>query len=257
MERCLMLKVFSTFAIVGYLDTGSIGEMGVRGISGAKGISGPPGPVVGLHRLAHYQYLDQSVENLKTILYMSSTVENMKFPVGSKENPAMTCKELMDVDDIQDGYFWIDPNLGCPADAVRVYCNFTAGGETCVPPFREKITYKASTIQFNFLRLLSTRVRQHVTVKCKRIVVWFHRVTKSYRYSWIFHGRKGFDFTATSKLKPKVIRDYCQAISHFITYPNTICSSSWSPAILPFLKYRATILLAVDRFTPIVAATVK
>lgn len=34
---------------------------------------------------------------------MSSTVENMKFPVGSKENPAMTCKELMDVDDIQDG----------------------------------------------------------------------------------------------------------------------------------------------------------
>jgi len=166
---------------------------------------------------------------------MSSTVENMKFPVGSKENPAMTCKELMDVDDIQDGYFWIDPNLGCPADAVRVYCNFTAGGETCVPPFREKvpkkawqksamaswnkfsdvkdgfkITYKASRIQFNFLRLLSTRVRQHVTVKCKRIVVWFHRVTKSYRYSWIFHGRKGFDFTATSKPKPKVIRDYCQ-----------------------------------------------
>ena len=34
---------------------------------------------------------------------MSSTVENFKFPVGSRENPAMTCKELMDVDNIQDG----------------------------------------------------------------------------------------------------------------------------------------------------------
>ena len=100
---------------------------------------------------------------------MSSTVENFKFPVGSRENPAMTCKELMDVDNIQDGkldcsllfkfdlwpdklralvdvnswlcagYFWIDPNLGCPADAVKVYCNFTAGGETCVPPLRDKV----------------------------------------------------------------------------------------------------------------------
>lgn len=34
---------------------------------------------------------------------MSSTVENFKFPVGSRENPAMTCKELVDVDNIQDG----------------------------------------------------------------------------------------------------------------------------------------------------------
>ena len=111
---------------------------------------------------------------------MSSTVENYKFPVGSKENPAMTCKELMDVDNIQDGednvvpffhfilnrccnirvllnfatiffscdtgYFWIDPNLGCPADAIRVYCNFTAGGESCVPPLRNKVSTFSYTV---------------------------------------------------------------------------------------------------------------
>lgn len=47
--------------------------------------------------------LFQSVQNLKTILYMSSSVENYKFPVGTKDNPAMTCKELMDLDNIQDG----------------------------------------------------------------------------------------------------------------------------------------------------------
>ena len=39
------------------------------------------------------------------------------------------------------GYFWIDPNLGCPADAIRVYCNFTAGGETCVPPSRDTVVF--------------------------------------------------------------------------------------------------------------------
>lgn len=47
--------------------------------------------------------LFQSVQNLKTILYMSSSVENYKFPVGTKDNPAMTCKELMDIDNIQNG----------------------------------------------------------------------------------------------------------------------------------------------------------
>ena len=48
-------------------------------------------------------FILQSVQNLKSLLYMSSTVENYKFPLGTRDNPAMTCKELMDIDDIQDG----------------------------------------------------------------------------------------------------------------------------------------------------------
>ena len=32
------------------------------------------------------------------------------------------------------GFYWIDPNLGVSEDAVKVYCNMTAGGETCVYP---------------------------------------------------------------------------------------------------------------------------
>ncbi|XP_073243798.1 collagen alpha-1(XXVII) chain A-like [Porites lutea] len=82
---------------------GDSGLKGLRGISGQNGSPGPPGIVLGLHRLTHYQSLDQSVQNLKTILYMSSSVENYKFPVGTKDNPAMTCKELMDIDNIQNG----------------------------------------------------------------------------------------------------------------------------------------------------------
>lgn len=31
-------------------------------------------------------------------------------------------------------WFWIDPNLGCSSDAFKVYCNFTAGGQTCLHP---------------------------------------------------------------------------------------------------------------------------
>lgn len=29
------------------------------------------------------------------------------------------------------GFYWIDPNQGCTADAIRAYCDFT-NGETCI-----------------------------------------------------------------------------------------------------------------------------
>lgn len=32
------------------------------------------------------------------------------------------------------GEYWIDPNQGCSGDSFKVYCNFTAGGETCIHP---------------------------------------------------------------------------------------------------------------------------
>ena len=33
-----------------------------------------------------------------------------------------------------DGWYWIDPNLGMPDDAIYVFCNMTADGDTCVFP---------------------------------------------------------------------------------------------------------------------------
>ena len=32
------------------------------------------------------------------------------------------------------GDYWVDPNQGCSRDAFKVYCNFTAGGESCIFP---------------------------------------------------------------------------------------------------------------------------
>lgn len=32
------------------------------------------------------------------------------------------------------GTYWIDPNLGCTADTIKVTCNFTGGGQTCLKP---------------------------------------------------------------------------------------------------------------------------
>lgn len=32
------------------------------------------------------------------------------------------------------GWYWIDPNLGMNDDAIYVFCNMTAQGETCIHP---------------------------------------------------------------------------------------------------------------------------
>lgn len=35
---------------------------------------------------------------------------------------------------LHPGEYWVDPNQGCSRDSFKVYCNFTAGGETCIFP---------------------------------------------------------------------------------------------------------------------------
>lgn len=56
----------------------------------------------------------------------------------------MWCKELLGSElpaplPPPPGEYWVDPNQGCARDAFRVFCNFTAGGETCVLP-RDDVT---------------------------------------------------------------------------------------------------------------------
>lgn len=37
------------------------------------------------------------------------------------------------------GQYYIDPNQGSPQDALVAFCNFTAGGETCIAPVRNQV----------------------------------------------------------------------------------------------------------------------
>ncbi|XP_041862643.1 collagen alpha-2(XI) chain-like [Melanotaenia boesemani] len=121
--------------------------------------------------------------------------EFFSWPLGTKDDPGTTCYELMLVrPHLSDGYFYMDPNQGCPCDAVKVFCNFTAGGATCIDPLLSQITIKwepqmtnsvksvqwftqqhggqkikyagVDVVQLRFLRLASHTSFQHITVSC-------------------------------------------------------------------------------------------
>lgn len=67
-------------------------------------------------------------------------IEQMRRPTGTQDSPARTCQDLkLCHPELPDGEYWVDPNQGCARDAFRVFCNFTAGGETCVTP-RDDVT---------------------------------------------------------------------------------------------------------------------
>ncbi|KAF3834690.1 hypothetical protein F7725_027248 [Dissostichus mawsoni] len=86
----------------------------------------------------------------------------------------------------------MDPNQGCPHDSVRVFCNFTAGGTTCIEPLPSqiKLSWKSKkknapvqwssqqhagnkfeyvgldVVQLRFLRLHSLSSSQLLTLRC-------------------------------------------------------------------------------------------
>ncbi|GAA6070097.1 collagen alpha-2(XI) chain isoform X1 [Tachysurus ichikawai] len=140
-------------------------------------------------------------------------IESMRFPLGTKESPARTCHDLhLSQSEYKDGEYWIDPNQGCSRDSFKVYCNFTAGGETCLYPAREvenvkmrswpkekpeswystfaegsKLSYvdangeDVGVVQLGFLRLLSLQARQNFTYHCHHSVAWTDK-TAANRY---------------------------------------------------------------------------
>lgn len=135
------------------------------------------------------------------------------------------------------GWYWIDPNLGMIDDAIYVYCNMSAKGETCVfpdihssampnIPWRKennkndwysnlrggfKITYETiGVVQMNFIRLLSQEAYQNFTYTCINSAAWYN--TKNYKYDLSIKllGDNNQEFSHESN-KPYVLIDGCKS----------------------------------------------
>uniref|UniRef100_A0A8C2ZIK1 Fibrillar collagen NC1 domain-containing protein n=1 Tax=Cyclopterus lumpus TaxID=8103 RepID=A0A8C2ZIK1_CYCLU len=212
---------------------GSSGQTGPKGETGTSGPPGPPGPPGDvIHPLpmmssmkgrsrrnidasqmaddagaadANYKDYDDGMEEIfGSLNSLKLEIEQMKHPLGTQNNPARTCKDLqLCHPDFPDGDYWIDPNQGCSRDSFKVYCNFTAGGESCIFPDKKSegarltswvkespgswfsefkrgklLSYvdaegnPISVVQMTFMRLLSASARQNMTYNCYQSVAW-------------------------------------------------------------------------------------
>ncbi|KAK2120195.1 hypothetical protein P7K49_001581 [Saguinus oedipus] len=253
---------------------GPLGILGPSGLPGLQGPRGPPGPrgrpgppqqddlgaafqtwmdTNGALRPEGYSYpdrlvLDQGGEIFKTLHYLSNLIQSIKTPLGTKENPARVCRDLMDCEQkMVDGTYWVDPNLGCSSDTIEVSCNFTHGGQTCLKPITaskfmpqqeaalsagegnrpissqhplgrlcempcaDRVEFAISRVQMNFLHLLSSEVTQHITIHCLNMTVWQEGTGQTPAKQAVrFRAWNGQIFEAGGQFRPEVPMDGCK-----------------------------------------------
>ncbi|KAL8164114.1 UNVERIFIED_CONTAM: hypothetical protein K2H54_046074 [Gekko kuhli] len=164
---------------------------------------------------------DGLAEVLAALSSLREEVEQMRCPLGTPESPARVCKELQFCHPhVTDGEYWIDPNQGCSRDAFRVFCNFTAGGETCLFPDKkvEAFSYvdadgnPVRVTQLTFLRLLSAVAHQNFTLLCQNMVAWYEAYSGDHSRALRFLTQGDTELMHNSTGAPiRALYDGCQA----------------------------------------------
>uniref|UniRef100_A0A665TRR7 Collagen, type V, alpha 3b n=1 Tax=Echeneis naucrates TaxID=173247 RepID=A0A665TRR7_ECHNA len=262
-------------------DRGLPGNQGLPGPKGDEGAVGPPGPLgppgptglsVSTCPKTHSTDLQEEAidgaeeewmqgdqaerdgwmkekagrgmeEVFASLSSMKVDVEGLRNPQGTYLSPARTCKELWLLHpELPNGEYWIDPNQGCHRDSFKVFCNFTAQGETCLHPdkkfqsvtawkgekhgtwyskFRKgkQFSYSGSDgdpihiVQLNFLKLLSATARQTFTYHCLNSAAWLHTATLGHEHALRFRGSNGEELTHENTHYITALYDGCQTRS--------------------------------------------
>uniref|UniRef100_A0A8C4IEC6 Collagen, type XI, alpha 1b n=1 Tax=Dicentrarchus labrax TaxID=13489 RepID=A0A8C4IEC6_DICLA len=243
---------------------GPPGISGPQGQKGSKGSTGPPGDIIqplpiqqsgrktrrqaemqGDAAMADYGVDGVGMEGMEDVFgslnNLKQDIERMKFPMGTQDNPARTCNDLhLSQPDYPDGEYWIDPNQGCIGDSIKVFCNFTAGGETCIYPDKKSTGVRISnwpkeapgswfsefkrgkilnyndlgentinTVQMTFLKLLSSSARQNFTYICHQSVAWYDAKADSYDKALRFLGSNDEEMSYDNNPFIKPLIDGC------------------------------------------------
>jgi len=165
---------------------------------------------------------------------LKKEVDYMRYPQGTRENPAISCREIkLGHPSYKTGWYYVDPNLGSIDDAIHVWCNMTETPETCVyPSARTKMaeprsyvkdarpkTFKqmkdgfeiryASPIQMDFLRLLSEEAVQRFTYYCSGSVAWHDASADSFAAAITLIGSNDYEFNTAKLNQRQITHDGC------------------------------------------------
>uniref|UniRef100_A0A4W4FTZ0 Collagen, type XI, alpha 1a n=1 Tax=Electrophorus electricus TaxID=8005 RepID=A0A4W4FTZ0_ELEEL len=240
-------------------DSGPAGPKGDTGIVGTPGPPGPPGEIVQplpirspkkTRRSSDRQadeadpimdYGEGMEDIFSSLIKLKQDIERMKYPMGTQTNPARTCKDLqLSHPEFLDGEYYIDPNQGCSEDSFKVYCNFTAGGETCIYPAKKSnrvlmsswsreapgswfssfthgslLSYvdaegsSINSVQMTFLRLLTASARQNFTYSCHQSTGWYDATESSYDKALRFLGSNDEEISYDNNPYIKALSDTC------------------------------------------------
>uniref|UniRef100_A0A8C2J4I9 Collagen, type XI, alpha 1a n=1 Tax=Cyprinus carpio TaxID=7962 RepID=A0A8C2J4I9_CYPCA len=240
-------------------SSGPAGQKGDTGSAGPPGLPGPPGEIIQPLPIQRpkksRRSIDMQADEAGTMLdygegmedifgslnNLKQDIERMKYPMGTQNNPARSCKDLqLAHPEFSDGEYYIDPNQGCPGDSFKVYCNFTAGGETCIFPDKKSNGVRISSwpkeapgswfsefkrgkilsyvdaegnsinmVQMTFLKLLTASARQNLTYSCHQSVAWHDATTDSYDRALRFLGSNDEEISYDNNPFIKALSDGC------------------------------------------------
>ncbi|KFR03324.1 Collagen alpha-1(V) chain, partial [Nipponia nippon] len=190
---------------------------------------------------ASRDYADGMEEIFGSLNSLKQEIEGLRRPMGTRDNPARTCQDLqLSHPGLPDGEYWIDPNQGCARDSFKVYCNFTAGGETCVFPskdvqevsemggqlgvrgpstasggrvfsYTDSESQPLGVVQLTFLRLLSVSARQNFTYHCHRSVAWHSTTSGDHQRALRFLAANEEELSYDTSPYIKAVMDGCAA----------------------------------------------
>ncbi|KAK2851665.1 hypothetical protein Q5P01_007941 [Channa striata] len=240
---------------------------GPPGNPGPPGPPGPPGSGIDMSAFAglgqtekspdplRYMRADEASSSLRqhdvevdsTLKTLNSQIENLLSPDGSQKNPARSCRDLkLCHPEWKSGNYWVDPNIGSTADAIKVFCNMETG-ETCVYPSIANVPKKnwwtskskdrkhvwfgetmnggfhfsyaqegpaanAASVQLTFLRLLSTEASQNITYHCKNSIAYMDQTTGNLKKALLLQGSNDVEIRAegNSRFTYSVLEDGCK-----------------------------------------------
>lgn len=138
-------------------------------------------------------------EGVFTIFNELDSIRNelkaMLKPNGSQQAPARSCYDLFLCNpSFEEGYYWIDPNVGNPRDAIQVYCsrpgcscldcetpdnsaqsqNWPGVKDSLFSSLGQHMTCPISVDQLSLLRLLSSNAHQVFTLHNSKTQVDFY-----------------------------------------------------------------------------------